>query len=102
MKVKGLKGEKVKGLNRKRYMIGRYSGSGFTCCGIGPDVWSDRLERELKLFLGDTRTFAYLLVVASPSWRPNGKRKSDDLKYGVFKKMSEVISAIKAEEGGAK
>ena len=91
---------KVKAL--KRYMIGRYSESGFTCCGIGPDVWSDKFEEELKLFLGNTGTFAYLLVVASPSWRPNGKRKSDDLKYGVFKKMSEVISAIKAEEGGAK
>ena len=83
-------------------MIGRYSRSGFTCLGIGPEVWSDRFEDSLKSFIGYTGTFAYLLVIASPAWRPSGKRNPDDLKYGVFKKMSEVIAAIKAEEGGAK
>ena len=85
---------------RKTYTIGRYAEPGFTCEGVGPDVWSDAYKMSLQSF--GNRKASYVLIVTVPMWRENGRRAKPLMKFGAFCKIEEVIAAIEKEEGGAK
>lgn len=115
-KVKRLKGEKVKGEGnpnikatvlkthralakaRKTYTLGMYAKPGFTCEGVGPDVWSDAYKMSLQSF--GNRKSSYVLIVSVPMWKENGRRAKPLMKFGAFCRIKEVIAAIEKEEGG--
>ena len=100
MKATVLKTHRALANARKTYTLGMYAKPGFTCEGVGPNVWSDAYKMSLQSF--GNRKAAYVLIVSVPMWKENGRRAKPLMKFGAFSRINEVIAAIEKEEGGVK
>ena len=119
-KVKGLKGEKVKGAGsrnmkamvakthqalkqrraRKRYYVMAFQFPGASYFGYGWAEWSESFEQNIFKF--PCVCFCWIVRVKIPMWKIDGSRAPSEEDIGVFKSCGEAIKFIRECEGGVR